>query len=333
MGGKKRKIQGYDKEALNLLVKQMNFSRKPLKGKLKDLEIDLERLEKVISCMLPRDDREAIEKLFGLVPGTICHIRMHWKKKNSDKAYQEMLRKGLLAIERMMSVEYLSVFDKNVYHLVKKIIGKVERSGYESMPEISIIKYIKLMLIFFIGGPKLFYESDDQEIDKKVDQMSKFDDYALLEDTWRVSCKNLPENAISLKLLLETLSNFDWKDIQQMKAFVGLPYDKDVEVKTFYNFSDIRKFKEKLFPYGEWSATLGMIYYAKAEDMHFSEFIELFSEFRKDWNVLDQYASEEIEIITSEGTKKVPTYQIAGIGFSDKYEIMCLYINRNCIRQ
>ena len=333
MGGKKRKAQSYDKEALSLLIKQMNFSRKPLRGKLSPLEIDPERLEKVISCMLPKEDKEAIEKLFGLVPGSICHIKAHWTKKSSDKAYQEMLRKGLLAIERMMTVEYLSVFDKNVFHIVKDIISRVDRSGYESMPEISIIKYIKLMLIFFIGGPKLFYESDGQEIDAKIDQMGKFDDYALLEDTWRVSCKDLPENAISLKLLLETLSNFDWKDIQQMKSFVGLPYDKNVEVQTFYNFSDIRKFKEKLFPYGEWSATLGIIYYAKSEDMHFPEFVELFSEFRKDWNVLDRYISEEIEIITSEGAKKVPTYQIAGIGFTDKYEIMCLYINRNCIQQ
>ena len=332
MGKKKRQVS-YDKEALNLLIKQMNYSRKAIRGELKKLEIDPARLETVISCMLPKEDKEAIEKLFGLVPGTICHVQMHWKKKNSDKAYQEMLRKGLLAVERMMTAEYLMVYDKNVYHLCKNIISRVDRSGYESMPDVSIIKYIKMMLIFFVGGPKLFYESDTQEIDKKVDQMGKFDDYALLEDTWRISCKDLPENGISLKLLIETLSNFDWVDIQQMKAFVGLSYDKDVEVKTFYNFGDIRKFKEKVFPYGEWSATLGMIYYAKAEEMRFPEFVEIFNEFREDWGNLDKYKSEEIEIITSEGTKKVPTYQIAGIGFSDPYEIMCLYLARNCIQQ
>ena len=328
--GKRKNLVEYDKEVLKELAHQICTSRSPIEGGVvPEVRINLEGLEEAIKS-LPADDRKAIEKFFGLLPGTTKHI---YKKRNRDVAYINMMSGAIKGINTLATIEYMSIYDEDAKAIVEKVIRKFNRTGIEEMSEMECLKFYLIFLIFFVNGPRMVYE-DGNKIDLRHEKNRNFDEYSLLKANWEAFLKNIPDSTINLKLFIEMLQMFDWKDVIRMKRFARIPIkredDKNVETSQFKNFGDVRAFKEHLFPLGPWNMATNFILNGRGfvddEELEsLSEFLDLL---REEWKDGRKFEIETTEIPMSKGTKTVSVYAWEEFAWTDIYEILSMYVCR-----
>ena len=330
-----KKHRGYDQEAVRDLAEELKAVRRPPANKqISSLNIDEKKLEEAV-LQLPKKHREALERYWGLVPGTIKHSRRFKASKLKDTAFENMKAATLEAIKELLCVEYLHIFDRGVEILYRKMLEKVDRTGVEDMSDIDIMKYLMLYKIFIEGGPRLFYEEADEAIDIKSEAFIHIDQYMLLKLMWEKVGVELPDNSINMKLLVETVSMFDYKDVLTMKKFVRLPVKKDEDEgeKLTASFKDVRLFKEKIFPYGPWNITTKLVYRQRVKPEELEEIQEFFSVFRSDFKSVGELEQEgKANITTSQGVQSLRWYKIANLPFYDVDEFVSLYINRRILQ-
>lgn len=334
--GKKKRPVNYDRKALTNLSRQIKLGRRPLKeGNIPELKIDLEGLENTIKS-LPKNQREVTEKFWGLIPGTMDHSKQLGTRKRNDIAYQNMLNATLGVMRDLIHFEYLRLYDANMKEIFDGLVSKVDKTGAEEVSDEDAIKYFLIFLIFIANGPRLLVEEEGYQINLKEEQESYFDEYALLRATWKETAKHLPDHSIKLKLLMETISMFDLKQVVAMKHFARLPVETEFDnpnAKPVQTFAEIRLLKEELFPYGAWDVTTLLIYgAAKEEDrIDVSDLAEHFHEFRKNWDEIKKYKVSETTLVTTKGETKLDRYRIGCLEFTDIYEVMFLYVSRSLL--
>lgn len=330
--GKKNRHAGYDEKRLSNLATAITHFRKPIEeGEFPKVIVDLSGLEKAIG-LLPSKQRKTLESFWGLVPGSIDHSRHMNTKKERELAYKNMLDSAFDVVKSMLSIEYMYLYEKNAHDLVSKYVKKINRSGYENLPDIDVIKYVLIYWIFFLHGPKMIFEKADSEIDETYGEIGHFDEYSLLNATWEGNVKNMPDDSINLKLLIEMLDMFDAKDVVTMKNFIGLPIsrdDKDLATESLNNFKQIRLFKERIFPDGGWNVTDQLIFGEDTEDINVEKLTVALTLVSSNWSIIEEYIIGETTLVISSGVVELPVYEIAGLKFTDPYEIMCLSTSKS----
>ena len=333
MGKKKRKAN-YDKSRLRNLAAQISRIRKPTsKGGIPAIKVDMEGLEEAL-LRLEKKEREVMEKFWGLIPGTPDHSAYHFSaiRKTNNVAHNIMADKVVEVIRKLISFEYLYLYDKGMKNLVDNILAKINKKGVENISDVNAVKYLIIFLVFISGGPHMVFEMDNTQINLENDAKGPFDDYSLLQKIWVQTGNVVKDGSINLKLIIELVEMFDIKDVITMKRFVRLPIDrKDEEIKTeeVHTFKDIRLFKEKIFPYGNWEFTNLLIYYGGTYEFNLEEFGDKLSILRSDWSNIKRFATVKTEVNTSAGTRELQVYQIGGVEVTDIYELMFLCVSRN----
>lgn len=332
--GKKRQTVSYDREALSNLAIQMIKIRQPIKnGNIPQININLDSLEEIIKA-LPKKERELLERFYGLIPGKANHSLKSNSHSSKDLAFSNMKNSASMIMWNLLKFEYMYQYDKQVEEVISGIATKIDKDGVEEVSDIDAIKYLLIFIIFIVGGPRLGFEEEGYQIDPEEEKRDSFDEYALLNNIWRNTGSEIPDNSINLKLLIDTINMFDLKDIVAMKRFVRLPISKEFEtiqegeMETFF---DIRRFKERVFSDGEWCVTEALIYGSSAGKPNMANFAKHIPKFRADWSSVEGFKTKELSIVTSEGEKKLNCYEIGGFEFTDIYEIMNLYVNRRIL--
>ena len=328
--GKKRKNISYEKEALESLQKHLAYFRRPLpNGNIPGITGTAEDLGKAVS-MLPQKEKEALERFWGLIPGTTNHGKAIFNGKKKDLAYENMLNNSNEALKKLLTIEYLYVYDNNVKSVIDNILTKVDRTGLE-ISDMEAIKYLLIFLIFIAGGHHMIFENDDYDIDLEADEKIHFDEYALLDTMWQESACLLEDSSIKLGLLIDIIQMFDVEDIAIMKSFVGLPLDKlecEVGIEKLSTFKAVRQIKEKMFGFGGWNVTNEIIYGAAITQEQENKLVSHFDEFRKNWSFVLNFKTKTKVIKTTQGEHTVDVYEIEGLEFTDLYELMSLYVCR-----
>ena len=331
--GKKKQLVGYDKEAMQVLANHIRGARQPMKeGGIPELKINLDNLEDTVRS-LPKKEREVMEKFWGLIPGTPIKAKGALSRIGKDAALKNMMEAAYQVISKLISIEYFYRYDSNAAKLIMDIMSKIDKTGYEEMSDIDAIKYFIIFLVFFAGGHQMVYETEGiPTMTDEEEKVGYFDKYALLKATWESTTKNLPDRSISLRFIILAMEMFDIKEVIAMKRYVWLPIEKeyeDIETEPLGTFEQIRIFKEKLFPYGAWDITCLIIYGNAVEEEELKKFGEHFDEFRASWKSLRKFQSTKVNIVTTQGKKRITSYDIEGLKFTDIYEVMFLYICRN----
>lgn len=329
---KKRQNVSYDRESLNQMALEINRIRRPMvEGKIPHLQINLDDLEKTVKG-LPVKEREKLEKFWGLVPGTIKRYKNPLFKIVGDLALKNMADDATRILFKLISIEYLYMFDGNARKLVNDFASKINKRGFEAMSDIDALNYLIIFFVFICGGPQMNYDNEKQKIQYEKEKLGHFDKFGLLNAIWEDSGHKLPDHSINLGLLISVIEMFELKDVIAMKKYVGLPIsieDSDIETEPTSTFWDIRKFKERIFSQGEWVITNYLIYNQGSKKLDLSAFEEKIAELRSNWNTVYEFEVESSTMKTSEGEKRINIYKIGGLGFSDIYEVMTLYICRN----
>lgn len=334
MGKKKRNI-GYDQQALKGFEKFLNAVRMPIKqGGIAELKINLERLEEAIK-KLPKKEREHIERYWGLIPGTPIRAKLESTRKNKDQASKNMMEAAIVAVKKLLDIDYLRYYDEQVEEIIQNFIKKIDKTGVEYLSDMEAIKYFLIFLIFIVGGEKMIYEEEDRFLNLNEEKSGQFDNYSLLKVTWFATGKLLDDQSINMELLLHVLEMFDLKDIIAMKRYVGLPIDmryESIETDSIETFKDVRLFKERLFSKGAWDVTTVLIYSTSFDPIDLSVFKENIPKFRDDWKNFYQFKTGEFTIETSAGEKTVDCYEVGEAIFTDPYEAMTLYVCRRMLK-
>ena len=329
MAKKKRQVEQYDSAALTYLGAQLKASRKEIEeGSLIKLNISLTKLEEAVK-MLPKKEREILEKYWGLIPGT--PVRAHDKKFqeaiSKDASKMLMAKSAFRAMMTLSSLDYVCIYDAGASVLIDNIAGKVDKRGVE-MSNLDIVKYLVIFLVFIADGPKMIYEEQLEGLTDEQEKIAGFDLYTFMQITWNAIIKDMEDESINLNLFLKMLDMFDCKDVAYMKKYVGLPLHPDyqrVELEPLESFFEIRNFKEKMFPYGAWDVTSALIFYQGIQEVKLDKFAKKISGLkRSNWAKLEDYKGASKGIMTSKGIVELPTYKIGGMDFTDTYEVQFL---------
>ena len=196
-------------------------------------------------------------------------------------------------------------------------------------------------LIYVDNGPKMSFEEDPMSIDTELNGAFLFDEYELLHQM----CEELaryPDKSINIKLLISFFDMLDFKDVLSIKKSIGvqipresLPdefkyeYIEDIEIVR--SVSKIRAFKEKIFPYGAWEVTCALILGNADEKIKLDEVMKSMNSVRRDWSRVANFKSGQKSLQTASELRTLDVYNIGGLEFTDIYEVMFLYLERNFI--
>lgn len=334
---KKQREKKYNTLMLRTLAEELNKIRRPI-GEDKALVPikveDIYLLEKAI-YMMPKKEREALEKMYGLIEGTIPKGKLWRKGHNNEKdiALRNQAVKTYDAMRSLLSLDMLYVYDKCFQALVASIVTKMDKP--DNMSDMEAIKYLLLFFVFMMGGPNMIYEEEARSTGWDEENIGNYDLYTLLQATWESSISLMPEKNINMNLLKEVIGMFDISDIVSMKRYVGLPIGKQnisVSWIDLQTFAQIRKFKEKLFSQGEWVTTEKLIYTQRTTKMNLTPFSDAMKYLRN--NDTEKYREEErtTEIELTTGKKELVFYKIGALKFTDPYEMLSLYLCRRALK-
>ena len=283
-------------------------------GVTKRPKINFENLEMTIKS-LPKEFREALEKYFGLISGTICHA----DRIKSDLAYTLMQEKASNAIEVLQRFASLVKYEENTKAVAEKIYKKMKKTHDDND-----IRYLMFLIIFLEGGPELMLISEDMEEERAV-----VDEYVTTQLIWENNLSELPDGSINMRLLKEMMSNFELQDMATIKKFLNIPMRNSERemADEIYTVSQLRAIKEKVFPRGEWTTLLSCIYGDNEEVQDETlRVLPKIAELRKDWSLVSNYEIGQTIVKTFEGEKKVSQYKLGKLIFNDVEEIIQLYL-------
>lgn len=333
----KKRERKYNTLMLRKLAEDLNKVRQPIgEGKfLVRINVeDIYLLEKAI-YMLPKKERENLEKMYGLIEGTIAKAKTLRKGhvNERDIALRNQAVKTYGAMRDLLDLDMLSVYDKTFQRLVADIVIKMDKP--DNMSDMEAIKYLLIFFIFIMGGPNMLYEEEARSIEWDREDEGVYDPYTLLQATWESSISLMPDGNINIALLKEVIEMFDISDVVSMKRYVGLPIGKRnicINYTDLQTFADIRRFKERIFSQGEWVTTEKLIYAQMVEKINLAPFSDAMKHLRN--NDTEKYRKEErtTEIELSTGKKELVFYKIGALSFTDPYEMLSLYLCRRELR-
>lgn len=330
-----KKVEAYIPENLEKFKNDLLIIRKNSDSKrLYKPCLDLMGLQEAIQ-KLPNDKQEKIERFWGLTGG-MNHSKRLRKDNSKDIAYIKLCNEAINAAEELQTLDFLRLYDENVSKQIDSIVRKVNRSGIE-ISDSECVKYIIAFFVYLNNGPKMSFE-DEMDIDTNLDETFLLDEIETLSEIYE-EISQYPDNTINLKILVDFLEMMDFQDILAIKKSmrIEIPSDslpkkmklEDVDVAR--NVLSIRKLKEKAFPYGAWNVTTELIVGGEKSQKNLANFMKELDSIRKDWSKIADFWDGEKKLKTTSQTRTLNVYKIGGLEFTDVYEVMFLYLERNLI--
>lgn len=334
MGGKKV-VRAYVQENLRFLAQTLVRLRQTKGDEKVYKEIDHEGLEKAIKA-LPREDRENIERFWGLTGGINHSKKLGYSGKN-DVAFFRQSNQAVTSLQMLFRLEYMCMFDKNLQAMVE-ILGKKLNKKDMDISDLEAIKYLMVFLVILQNGPKLPFEEELLVIDTECNPDFVFDEYSTIKGAVN-DFKHIPDESINIKLIHDFLDMFDVEDVIRIKKSfrIEVPSHKipqeirNVEIETINTLQQVRNFKERVFEYGDWEITAELILGNADVAEKLPEFMECLDLIRKNWNKILDFKSGQRKLRTSNELRTLDVYNIGGLEFTDIYEVMFLYVERNII--
>lgn len=283
---------------------------------------------------LPREDRKNVEKFWGLTGGP-----NHSRKLgiSNDIAFIQMRDVAISSMKKLFDLDYVFMYDEHLKAIVGQLMKKIKKDGIQ-ISDLDAIKYLLMFLVVLQNGPKMSFEEDPMSIDTACKDNFMFDEYAVIERAYK-KLKDWPDNCISLKLIKGMLEMLDFKDILSVQKSFGIPIPKEAiligyryeEIETILSFGQMRNFKERVFSFGDWEVTTSLIFGNKDGEIKLGKFAECLNEIRKDWSKIAKFKTGQKKLRTSREIRTLDVYNIGGLEFTDIYEVMFLYLERNYI--
>lgn len=335
MGNKKQK--GYVPEALKSLAKSLQDWRKDRTCKLGTpaFTVNLKGLEKAIKA-LPKNDRENIEKFWGLTGG-VNHSKKIGILKFYDAAFNEMRRAAMNSIIFLNEIDSLCLYSETTQKRIETLVPKFDKQGMQ-ISDIEAIKYLMAYIIFIDNGPKMSFEKESMEVVKGDDNSTNVYDTFIMLGEMCSDLKDMPDGIIKLRILADLLEYSDFKDWMAMKQSMKMFIDKEDQkcldgesLECLKNVGQIRKFKERIFPYGAWAVTSVLLLGDPYNEIQLEDFMNEMNKIHKNWSCIGRYKVRKESLRTSKELRTLDVYSIGGLEFTDPDEIRFLYLERNLI--
>lgn len=328
MGNKKTKVNTYVQSALENFRKYLVQERKRGGGaQFEESQINLEGLEKAIRSM-SRDDREYVEKFWGLTGG-VNHSEKMWNPDRKNVAFINLRERAHISVRKLSRLEYVKMYYNCLDSLVEAVTKKINKQGYSHISDFECVKYLMYYLVIVENGPKMSFEQDPMAVETKVDKMCYLDEYQALHEMCE-AVKEFQDQSIKFCLIANMLEMMDLRDSITIRQNFGIEIPKDDlklfrpnEIESIQTFGQIRDFKERVFGYGPWKVTCGLILGEKVEIEAFGQEIMTFC---RDWANIEKYKSGQMKLKTSKELRILDIYNIGGLEFTDTYEIEFLYL-------
>lgn len=337
----KKKVKLYLPEALENFgkslanVKYPGSIRNKLFSKLFSVQFDLEGLQNAVRA-LPKADRERIERFWGLTGGPNHSKKMiHCNAK--DVAYLDMRNLAILSLRKLLTLDYAIMYDSIVSTRVNLVARKINKNGLE-ITDVECVKYLMAFFIYVDNGPKMSFEQDAMAVDADLNESFLFDEHEVLNQM-STELSKYHDNSINLKLLVSFFEIIDFRDMLTIKKSMGieipkesLPEDLDIEdIETARTVYSVRKLKERIFPYGAWEVVTALILGEDEKKVNLENFMKELNSIRKDWAKVDGFKVSQKLLKTKGELRTLNVYNIGGLEFTDIYEVMFLYLERNLI--
>lgn len=330
----KKVTQAYILENLEYLAKSLVHIR-DARSKGGYAAINLDGLQKAIMT-LPRKDRENIERFWGL-KGGINHSKKLVSLTGKDVAFIRMSNDAIISLRTLFRLNFLYMYDENVKAMINILARKINKKGID-ISNIDAIKYLEVFLVILQNGPKMSFEEDPMAVDTETSDELTFDEYSIIKNAFN-ELRNIPEESINLKLIHDMLDMLDFKDILAIKKSfcIKVPKDetakefRDDEIEEMYTLSQIRSFKERAFAYGCWDVATELILGNTDTSSNLDEFMVCLDTIRKDWSKVVDFKVGQRQLRTSHELRTLDVYNIGDLEFTDIYEVMFLYLERNHI--
>lgn len=334
MGGKKTP-KAYVPENLEFLAKSLvQISGAKNEGK-EYVIVNITELEKAIK-KLPRKDKEKIERFWGLTGG-VNHSKKLVSFNSKDKAFLTMCNEAIISLRILFRLDYMSMYNENLRNMIDYLARKINKGGM-NVSDLDAIKYLIVFLVIFQNGPKMSFENDPLTIDSECSEDFTFDEYSIIKGAFN-EFKNIPDKSINLKLICNMLDMLDFKDTLIVKKTfsISIPKDEildgyqDVEIEEMSTLAQVRNFKERIFPYGAWEIVNELILGNLKGEIKLEEFMKHLDKIRKDWSEIAKFKVGNTKLRTPHELRTLYVYNIGGLEFTDIYEVMFLYLERNII--
>lgn len=335
--GSKKANRPYVPENLEYLATNLMQIKEKGSDEKEYIIVDLDGLESAIKA-LPKELRERVEKYWGLTGG-INHSKKAQSYNIEDKAYIVQSAKAIAAVRELFRIDYMYMYDMNVKKMIEFLSSKISKSDI-NVSDVEAVKYLFAFLAFLANGPKMLFETDPLSIDTECNPEFTFDEYYMIKNVFS-EMKNAPKTQIQLRLIYDMLDMLDFKDMLAIKKSFCIEVPSTIipegfcreEIQPMYSFEQIRSFKERVFPYGNWAVVEELIV-GDAEGkvkLHLDSFMECLDTIRKDWSKIAEFKVGTRKLRTPHEYRTLDVYDIGGLQFTDIYEVMFLYISRNLI--
>lgn len=334
--GSKKTHRPYVSKNLELIGRTLAGVKGVIKeGRKNYTNIDYLGLENAIKS-LPRNDREIIEKFWGLTGG-INHSKKLIFFPKKDEAFKRLSEQAVTSLRTLFRVDYMSMFDKEVKNMIEHLSTKINNKDME-ISDLEAIKYLIVFLLVFQNGPKLSYETDLLAVDTDINPEFIIDEYATIKGAYE-EFKDIPDGAINIRLVCDFLEMLDFKDTLAIKKSfcIKVPTSqipeelRKEEIEPLYTLGKIRNLKERAFSYGPWEVTTELIMGNVDKKIDLEEFLKNLDRIRKNWSKIEEFKCGHKELRTTGEIRNLNVYNIGGLEFTDIYEVMFLYLERNVI--
>ena len=326
--GKNKNTKEYVPEAFKLFGIYLENLRQQGAKKVLKSKINLEGLKKAMMT-LSRGDRETIEKFWGLTGGA-----NHSKKLTSftakDVAFIQMRDKACQALSKLNKLDAARMYDETVDMLVGIVGRKINMHGFADISELEAVKYLMAFLIVVENGPKMSFEQNLMQVETKVDKFCYLDEYEALNEMCQ-SLKEHPERSINFGLVKSTFDMMDVQDCVLIQKSFGLEVEEGFnskEMDLLDTFAKIRAFKERIFEYGAWDVTCKLVLGYSVE---LGEFVKAVSKLHRNWSKMADFKTSQKSLRTFSETRNLDVYSFGELEFTDPYEVMFLYLEREFI--
>lgn len=348
MGTKKSKEGQYVQKNLEILARNVFDIRNARDKGNTVFRVNINKLPEAIRA-LPKENREILEKFWGLTGGP-----NHSQKINvprTDLAFINMRKAAEASTLMLYELDKVYLYDENLKFTVAKLAEKINKGGIQ-ISDLDAVRYLIAFLVVLQNGPKMSFEEDFMTIDESISGKLTFDEYSVVYAAYK-ELKEIQDQSIDLRILKNWIEELDFNDsitikksfgiqlpdishlkeaekiLQTIPSFKGKTVfpsnDMIKEIEKLQTLSQVREYKEKVFPFGSWEAASAFIF-GKVEDVNLEEFFKKLSFISKDWSQIANFEIGKIQLKTSKGIREIVVYSIEGVEFTDPDEIRFIYL-------
>ncbi len=345
MAKKKRKDVAYEREGLQCVADSLQKNKLQLSSYKKEL-FNLDGLEVAIKKM-PKDQRESIEKFFGLLPETINHSIKYkaWEKsfprKPLDVSMATLSKKAHDDVMYLYSLDYSILYDENLTPVISKLLTKIDRTNISGLTDLEILKYLLIYLEIICEGPN-FYSDLAQQYSEYEEKIMVFDHYLLLHQAWDSFLAPISDASFNMALVVEWVQMLYVRDRAKLLQSFSLSVPNElrdyVEGSPLHTYSELRAFKEHLFPNGPWHILESIVFEDDIREFDFEALGDIFSLIRRNSTELLQSYQEKFktdDYLQTPSKRLFPIYRFGSekylYQFTDIEELLSLYTIKECL--